>query len=414
MGLWVGKNRFYRVAFRQLSTNTDNQSKAIEKLSSGLSSNRAGDDAAGLAKMRGQIRGLDQASRNAQDGISMIQTSEGALNETHSILQRMRELAVQGSNDTNTSTDRSAMQQEVNQLSSEIDRIDNTTQFNKKNLLDGTSGKNALVTASTGTGNLTKVLSTGPNAIGGTYNFTVTAATGAATKASYDNTGALDTGVNGTASNLVLNGVALTFAAGTAAADMASAINAKSNDIGFTATAAGGKLTFQANDYGTGYTLTASGTSSSMVGTATAGTNVTFSTLPPGVTATIDSKHGSVATLTGGAVDGTKIDTAGVGAGSTFALTVADNSLNFQIGANQGQTINVSMQDMRSAALGVNNINLTSATTATAAITTIDAAINSVSTERAKYGAYQNRIEHTINNLNTSSRKLDSCGIPYP
>ena len=115
----------------------------MEKLSSGLRINRAGDDAAGLAiseKMRGQIRGLDQAAKNAQDGISLIQTAEGALNETHDILQRMRELAVQAANDTNTGDDRKEIQKEINQLTSEIDRIGNTTEFNTKKLLDGGAG----------------------------------------------------------------------------------------------------------------------------------------------------------------------------------------------------------------------------------------------------------------------------------
>ncbi|PZE19284.1 flagellin [Paenibacillus xerothermodurans] len=125
---------------RQLTSANGAQGKSMEKLSSGLRINRAGDDAAGLAiseKMRGQIRGLDQASRNAQDGISLIQTTEGALNETHSILQRMRELAVQSANDTNTDTDRKELQKEVNQLASEITRIGNNTEFNTKKLLDG-------------------------------------------------------------------------------------------------------------------------------------------------------------------------------------------------------------------------------------------------------------------------------------
>jgi len=126
---------------RYLSANNNAVSNSIEKLSSGLRINRAGDDAAGLAiseKMRGQIRGLDMAVKNSQDGISLIQTAEGALNETHSILQRMREIAVQSANDTNTNADRTALQQEVDQLLSEIDRIANQTQFNTKNLLDGT------------------------------------------------------------------------------------------------------------------------------------------------------------------------------------------------------------------------------------------------------------------------------------
>ncbi|MDP9750556.1 MULTISPECIES: flagellin Hag [Thermoanaerobacter] len=127
-------------AWRALSINNINTQKALEKLSSGYRINRAGDDAAGLAiseKMRGQIAGLNQAQRNAQDGISLIQTAEGALNETHAILQRMRELVVQAANDTNTDVDRANIQKEIDQLKKEIDRIASTTEFNTRKLLDG-------------------------------------------------------------------------------------------------------------------------------------------------------------------------------------------------------------------------------------------------------------------------------------
>jgi flagellin len=139
---------------RQLGITTGAQAKSTEKLSSGYRINRAGDDAAGLAiseKMRSQVRGLDKASTNAQDGISAIQTAEGALNETHSILQRMNELATQAANDTNTSTDRGQIQLEVDQLVAEIDRIQSTTQFNTQNLLDGSfTSKNLQVGALSG------------------------------------------------------------------------------------------------------------------------------------------------------------------------------------------------------------------------------------------------------------------------
>ena len=127
-------------ANRQLGITTNAQAKSSEKLSSGYKINRAGDDAAGLTiseKMRSQVRGLNKASDNAQDGISLIQVAEGALNETHSILQRMNELATQAANDTNTTADRTAIQQEINQLASEITRISSTTQFNTMNLIDG-------------------------------------------------------------------------------------------------------------------------------------------------------------------------------------------------------------------------------------------------------------------------------------
>lgn len=127
-------------AHRNMGVNNTNAGKSMEKLSSGLRINRAGDDAAGLAiseKMRGQIRGLEQSSRNAADGISMIQTAEGALNETTNILQRMRELAVQASNDTNTSSDREEIQKEIDALTQEVDRIANNTEFNTQKLLNG-------------------------------------------------------------------------------------------------------------------------------------------------------------------------------------------------------------------------------------------------------------------------------------
>ena len=140
MGMVVQHNMTAANANRMLGVTTSAQAKSSEKLSSGYRINRAGDDAAGLKiseKMRSQIRGLDKASDNAQDGISLIQTAEGALSESHSILQRMNELAVQGANDTNESIDRDAINEELTALTSELDRIASTTQFNKQNLLDG-------------------------------------------------------------------------------------------------------------------------------------------------------------------------------------------------------------------------------------------------------------------------------------
>ena len=125
---------------RQLGITTNGLQKSTEKLSSGYKINRAADDAAGLSiseKMRNQIRGLNKASDNAQDGISLVQTAEGALNEVHSMLQRMSELAVQASNDTNQTVDRAALQSEVVQLQQEINRVADTTQFNKQNILNG-------------------------------------------------------------------------------------------------------------------------------------------------------------------------------------------------------------------------------------------------------------------------------------
>lgn len=151
MGMVVQHNMTAANANRMLGVTTSAQAKSSEKLSSGYRINRAGDDAAGLKiseKMRSQIRGLDKASDNAQDGISLIQTAEGALSESHSILQRMNELAVQGANDTNESIDRDAINEELDALTSELDRIASTTQFNKQNLIDGSfTSKNLQVGA---------------------------------------------------------------------------------------------------------------------------------------------------------------------------------------------------------------------------------------------------------------------------
>ncbi|MGE7544924.1 flagellin [Sporosarcina newyorkensis] len=216
---------------RQLGANNAQASKNLEKLSSGLKINRAGDDAAGLAiseKMRGQIRGLDMAAKNAQDGISLIQTAEGALNETHDILQRMRELAVQSSNDTNTTGDREELQKEVAELLTEVTRIAENTEFNTKTLMNG--------------------------------------------------------------------------------------------------------------------------------------------------------------------------DLSGTG-----------NGLTFHIGANSGQAITLNIGDMTATGLSIDGVDISSQTGANTAITTIQEAIDTVSAERSKLGANQNRLEHTINNLGTSSENLTAA-----
>ena len=159
---------------RQMGTVSSALQKSTEKLSSGYKINRAGDDAAGLSiseKMRSQIRGLNKASSNAEDGISLIQVAEGALNETHSILQRMNELATQAANDTNTSTDRKAIQQELTQLTSELDRIYSTTQFNTMNLLDGKfTGKSLQVGALSGQVISVSIKSMKASALGIGYN----------------------------------------------------------------------------------------------------------------------------------------------------------------------------------------------------------------------------------------------------
>lgn len=403
---------------RQLSVNTANQSKNIEKLSSGLRINRAGDDAAGLAiseKMRGQIRGLDQAARNGQDSISMIQTAEGALNETHSILQRMRELAVQSSNDTNTTDDRAEIQKEVDQLTSEIDRISSATEFNTKKLLNGDSGTKVTFASNPKVAGAT---STNDNVVAGTYTLNVTTA---AEQAATTGAAFLDAAitVNGTQS-VVVNGKSVSFTAtnNDAAATAASFMSAVNNaGLGITATGdAASGIDFTSNEYGVDQTIsiTASTLTAAMGLTTDATTDKTDSGVNVAGTIGGLAATGSGRTLVGttGNAIGLKVTLSGTAAGTVAAagdISVTKNALTTHIGANENQTMTLNFNSMSSIDLSINALNLTTQTGAESAITSVDNAIKNVSAERSKLGAYQNRLEHTINNLNTSSENLSAA-----
>jgi flagellin len=323
---------------RQLSSATNAQANSMEKLSSGLRINKASDDAAGLSiseKMRGQIRGLEQASSNAQDGISLMQTAEGALNETHDILQRMRELSVQASNDTNTDTDRGELQKEMDQLIEEIDRIGNTTEFNTKKLLDGGLSGTSATTEGVKVNNTdasfaSVAITTAGTSADNTFNVKVTGVTRDTTSdaiTGYNLSWEDKAGVTGTATNV--------------AAGADQVIGAFTVELG-------------------------------AAGSMKVGDELTFT-------------------------------------GSTASFDDVDTSLSLQIGANSSQTINVGIGDMRAGALKVDGLDVTSSQSAQASITVINDAIESVSSERSKLGATQNRLDHTINNLNTSAENLTSA-----
>ncbi|WHY71590.1 flagellin [Fictibacillus enclensis] len=401
--------------FNKLNSASNAQAKSMEKLSSGLRINKAGDDAAGLAiseKMRGQIRGLDMASKNSQDAISLVQTAEGALNETHDILQRMRELAVQSSNDTNTGSDRNEIQKEINQLTSEVDRIADTTQFNTKVLMKGAFGT---TTASSNTTNLEVVSSKAESITAGTYSIAVTSA------ASQDKfTGSTDlaggltvtAGVNDT---FVLNNVSIKLNAGTYTKDdIVNKINEFSSETHITAsldnTDATKELVLTDDRFGAHTTTFSGNASADLMGSAvhtTTGADAVLNTVGGvAVTATADSNDGRKLTVTSGALKGIELNVKNTNGAS---VTVNKSSLTMQIGANQDQTFKITMEDMGSKSLGVKDLDVTSSANATAAITTIQSAIDTVSAERSKFGAYQNRLEHTINNLNTSSENLTAA-----
>lgn len=328
---------------RQMSAANVAQGKSMEKLSSGLRINRAGDDAAGLAiseKMRAQVRGLDQASRNAQDGISLIQTAEGALNETHSILQRMRELAVQSANDTNTDTDRAEIQKEVDLLAEEITRISTDTEFNTIKLADGSAQD---VTFQIGANN--------------SQNIKISIA---------------DMG----AEALKVTGIDTTE--GTAA-ELNTDISVLNNTL---------------EEYKIEFSLVGLDAVAKTTAKVDDDTKTITVTLAQG-----ESADGTAA----GAVTATNADVVkALNETDIVVATVADADATKAAGTT-GTTVAAGVAD------DTKGINISTQGTANAAITAINNAIESVSAQRSNLGAVQNRLEYTINNLNTSSENLTAA-----
>ena len=351
-----------------LNANSSVMQKSLAKLSSGLRINSAADDAAGLAiseKMRGQISGLTNASSNANNGISLLQTAEGALNETTSILQRIRELAVQAASDTNTESDRTDMQSELTELVNEIDRIAKTTQFNTKNLLDGSmsaatsacvnvSTNTSLASATTTACLLTALKDTGGNSLG--------ISCGDSISVSWVKNGAM---CSATLSVTSTDSLSTLFACTTIAADIVLACNTSGNLIATAATAGSSNAI-----YGLTFTVTSSD------GTE----NTTASSSLSNFTQTQEASDAR-----------------------------SNGSSTILIGANTGQTFNISIDSMTATSLGVKNLDITSQKEADVAIKVIDTAIEMVSAERGKMGAEENRLEHTMNNLTTSSENITSA-----
>ena len=329
MAMFVQHNITAMNSNRQLGVTTSSQAKSSEKLSSGYKINRAGDDAAGLTiseKMRSQIRGLNKASTNAQDGVSLIQTAEGALNEAHSILQRMNELAVQGANDTNQEIDRDAINAELEALTTELDRISETTQFNKQALLDGTFAD--------------KKLQVGANE-GQKIEITI------------------------------------------------GSMNAKA--IGLSKT-----IIAKQSGYfkGNGIKLE----SSKFANSAAARTSANAIGKKAASALTKDIDAGCIVTYNGKQY---KVSTAGTG-------SITSASLQACVGGQYSNNLNVTLKNSVASqsfvGARVDNYEIANAT-----ITKIQDAINNVSTQRSALGALQNRLEHTIANLDNVSENTQAA-----
>ncbi len=499
MAMIVQHNLTAMNANRMLGIVSDNQAKSTEKLSSGFRINRAADDAAGLAiseKMRSQIRGLTQASTNAEDGISMIQTAEGALNESHSILQRMRQLAVQAANGTETDSDRDNIQDEIEQLQDELDRIAETTEFNTMKLLDGTFDGTNTSTTTAGPkygqydGRLGAFITSD---IGGVVIATNTNATVGGESAIWSNDGKTLT-VN-LASNktytqadiddLIKNAKQEDSTAGNTPANvtvkLATGVYTATGAVTTAGTLAGKKSTgtstalttgtfvgadtvkITSNKYGADYNLNVTikfdvdaGKEEAKLTTAPnytmTGNSIAAAVPVPsasyelhlqsgkeynaqdiedllatvglsvdvelsGVTNAPDEPNTLFVTNSNTQIAVNMRNGAGLGDDDAF-LTQANydsvassGGMVLQVGANEGQTMAFNIGDMSAAALGVsgNNVRVDKQDRASSAITVIDKAIEKVSKQRSTLGAVQNRLEHTIANLDTSAENLQQA-----
>ena len=381
-------------ANRRLNVTTSAQAKSTEKLSSGYKINRAADDAAGLTiseKMRKQIKGLDRASTNAQDGVSAVQTAEGALTEVHSMLQRMNELATQSANGTNSTTDRKAIQDEIDQLTTEIDRVSETTKFNEMYLLKGNSD------------NTTKTLNAHDAGIAGNL---------------VDNKNGTSTfTITPLSANDKITIAGKEYTIGTAGAPTAATLTFKGgNKATNFGTVTGGNYTAFQNDDEMKAAL-AAGTDIKKGNATTAADPTNDYTYTPGQAGqapagkiTADEAYTKISD------ELIKASSIGADAGTKATVTNAANvftitqgqvaikdalSFNLHVGADADTTnkISVKIDSMSSAGLGIKGIKADTEQDATYAIDAIADAISKVSDQRSSLGAVQNRLEHTINNL---------------
>ena len=473
------------IANNQLAATNNNLAKSLQKLSSGKRINKAADDAAGLAisqKMDTQVRGLTQAIRNANDGISVIQTAESALNEVHSMLQRMRELAVQVSNGTYDEVDRASVQDEINQLNEEIQRISDTTEFNERKLLNGEIDRRAYSTTKD-----LNIVSLSDSVNPADYGLKVTqdarqavlvgAKMNPKTKGLLDSNNLVTEKASGT---ININGEEVKIEAGDTADDVydklrelcervnVDVFTVSKTDIdttkadvnaGYTAETfafdAKKQLVFCSKEYGSdqkveiycdstelktllGITngraagvdvkaefpvdsddIDGDGDKKERIGFSDTATiackgNVITVADKDGFEMKFEPIIGAVGTtfkdacVAAGAGDVTPADDPVAGANPINAIVnVLDaGPMDLQIGANEGQMMEIRIPAMTPKALGIDTLNLATADGAQAAITTIDEAVNKVSQVRSKLGAYQNRLEHTVANLGVASENM--------
>lgn len=422
------------IANNQLQATEGKLSKSLERLSSGLRINRAADDSAGMAiasKMRTQIRGLDQSSRNAADGVSIVQTAEGALHEVSAMLQRMRELSVQGANGTYTDEDRDAIQMEVEALQTEIERIATDTEFNKKPLLDGTLDRRSY--SDHAEVDITKV---SDSVKAGTYAINIT---GVATQAEVTGGTVIDTtNLGGSAVGTIsINGYSVEIESGdTPEVVFDKLIKAGDKlDINVSTVssdpfATGESLKFTTNAYGTAAEIKIEcsdtdlavalgidsivyipGENTKAEFITDAGARIGFSNsatmVAKGKEVTITDKNGFSMTYE---VDPYKIGAIPTPGGINVNAEVTDiGTLTVHIGANEGQVMEIRIPEISLKRMGIDDLNLHTADGCNKAISALDEAISFISSTRASLGAYQNRLDSSIASLDATGENMTAA-----
>lgn len=456
MGLTINTNVMSLNAQRNLGTSQSALSKSMQRLSSGLRINSAKDDAAGLAisdRMTSQIRGLNQAARNSNDGISLAQTAEGALQETTNILQRMRELAVQSANDTNSSSDRSSLQAEVNQLQQEMTRIADTTEFNGKKLLDGSMSNAQFQVGANANQTISFSIESAQAAELGNYSLKSTNIAGIEAASALATTTAIN-GNNVGAQILTIVGPegssTATVGADNSAQEIAVLVNAKSATTGVTAEAKTTATLSGLVSSGTvGFTLQGTNTTAINISATVTSTNLAALAQAindqagnTGISATLGSDTGKI-TLTQAAGADIKIGdythSSGL-AGDTLSVTGQEGAAVALVG-NAGSVIDstvvggevvfsgngtFNVSSNAAAAAGslfsgvadsanvstissIDNVDITTVTGAADAIKSIDGALGQIDSMRGELGAVQNRFESTIANLSNVSENLSAA-----
>lgn len=409
------------VANNNLSKAQSKLEASLQRLSSGFKINEASDDTTGMAvsmKMKLQLKGLERSDNNAADGISVIQTAEGALTEVQSMVQRMKELTVQAANDVNSPEERAAIQEEINALNEEINRITNDTDFNTKPLLDGNLSRRIYSDVRGVT-----QLDCSSNMISGIYAIDVNADAQQA-QASLSMSGIPATITDDMAGTVDINGYAIDIKSGDTAEDVEYKIVSACSVIDCSAEKNGGNLDVSTNEYGSNIALNITCDNPALSAALGIGDGLKAEGKDADVNFSIDGSGDrigfsdtAVITTLGNKVTVKDLNSKSLSfiipqdmAGKTINQEITDiGTMRVHIGANEGQQLEIDLPQINTKTLGLEGLNVMTHDNASRAITKVDEALSKVSSARAKLGAYANRLDHTDSNLDISNENLTAA-----